>query len=103
MRHLHAGHGDGGRGSTRTKSQSERSRYSQRTGGKSLSLHRVYEDIRIRSSCVSEIVTDPMRAYLPDYQLVTPAALKEALALLAREPGVWKPFAGGTDLMVLLE
>jgi CO/xanthine dehydrogenase FAD-binding subunit len=25
------------------------------------------------------------------------------LALLRNEPGVWKPFAGGTDLMVLLE
>ena len=29
--------------------------------------------------------------------------LTEALALLADEPGVWKPFAGGTDLMVLFE
>jgi CO/xanthine dehydrogenase FAD-binding subunit len=29
--------------------------------------------------------------------------LAEALALLAQEPGVWKPFAGGTDLMVLFE
>jgi len=27
----------------------------------------------------------------------------EALTLLAREPGTWQPFAGGTDLMVLLE
>jgi CO/xanthine dehydrogenase FAD-binding subunit len=27
----------------------------------------------------------------------------DALALLDREPGAWKPFAGGTDLMVLLE
>src|SRR4029079_1464243 len=44
-----------------------------------------------------------MRAFIPDYQLVTPAGLPEALALLAREPGVWQPFAGGTDLMVLLE
>ncbi|HSC77209.1 MAG TPA: xanthine dehydrogenase family protein subunit M, partial [Candidatus Acidoferrales bacterium] len=44
-----------------------------------------------------------MRAYLPDYELVAPASLAEALALLAREPGTWKPFAGGTDLMVLLE
>jgi CO/xanthine dehydrogenase FAD-binding subunit len=44
-----------------------------------------------------------MRAYLPDYRLITPRTLAEALALLAREPGVWKPFAGGTDLMVLLE
>lgn len=44
-----------------------------------------------------------MRAYLPDYELTAPHTLAEALALLAREPGVWKPFAGGTDLMVLLE
>lgn len=44
-----------------------------------------------------------MRAYVPAYQLVTPASLLEALATLAREPGVWQPFAGGTDLMVLLE
>jgi CO/xanthine dehydrogenase FAD-binding subunit len=44
-----------------------------------------------------------MRAYLPSYQLVTPQSLPEALLLLASEPGVWKPFAGGTDLMVLLE
>lgn len=44
-----------------------------------------------------------MRAYLPSYQLVTPTNLPDALELLAREPGVYKPFAGGTDLMVLLE
>jgi CO/xanthine dehydrogenase FAD-binding subunit len=34
---------------------------------------------------------------------VTPKVLSEALGVLAREPGVWQPFAGGTDLMVLLE
>jgi CO/xanthine dehydrogenase FAD-binding subunit len=44
-----------------------------------------------------------MRAYLPDYELRNPAGLAEALALLASEPGLWKPFAGGTDLMVLFE
>jgi CO/xanthine dehydrogenase FAD-binding subunit len=44
-----------------------------------------------------------MRAYLPDYELKTPAALADALTLLADEPGVWRPFAGGTDLMVLFE
>src|SRR6266404_651267 len=44
-----------------------------------------------------------MRGYIPDYQLMTPASLEDALALLANEPGTWKPFAGGTDLMVLLE
>ena len=44
-----------------------------------------------------------MRTYVPDYQLQTPRTLDDALLLLARQPGVWKPFAGGTDLMVLLE
>ena len=44
-----------------------------------------------------------MRAYLPEYELKTPANLAEALRLFSDEPGVWRPFAGGTDLMVLLE
>ena len=44
-----------------------------------------------------------MRASVPDYRLTTPASLADALTLLNNEPGVWKPFAGGTDLMVLLE
>src|SRR5258705_4529113 len=44
-----------------------------------------------------------MRANLPTYELRTLASLDEALALLANDPGVWKPFAGGTDLMVLME
>ena len=44
-----------------------------------------------------------MRAFIPQYELTTPSSLADALALLKREPGVWKPFAGGTDLMVLLE
>lgn len=44
-----------------------------------------------------------MRAYLPAYELTRPASLSEALELLASAPGEWKPFAGGTDLMVLLE
>lgn len=33
----------------------------------------------------------------------TPRNLSATLERMAREPGVWKPFAGGTDLMVLLE
>lgn len=44
-----------------------------------------------------------MRAYLPAYELSVPRTLGEALALLREGPGVWRPFAGGTDLMVLLE
>jgi CO/xanthine dehydrogenase FAD-binding subunit len=44
-----------------------------------------------------------MRAYVPEYELRAPRDLGEALEVLAREPGVWRPFAGGTDLMVLFE
>jgi CO/xanthine dehydrogenase FAD-binding subunit len=44
-----------------------------------------------------------MRAYLPSYELKRPRDLAEALALLADDLGVWRPFAGGTDLMVLFE
>jgi CO/xanthine dehydrogenase FAD-binding subunit len=44
-----------------------------------------------------------MRAFIPKYELVTPASLSEALDVLAQNDGAWKPFAGGTDLMVLLE
>lgn len=44
-----------------------------------------------------------MRAFVPDYEMVAPSTLDAALALLGQDPGVWKPFAGGTDLMVLME
>lgn len=44
-----------------------------------------------------------MRAYVPRYELISPANLGEALNVLARDEGMWQPFAGGTDLMVLLE
>jgi CO/xanthine dehydrogenase FAD-binding subunit len=44
-----------------------------------------------------------VRAFLPAYEMETPRDLAATLGRLAAEPGVWKPFAGGTDLMVLLE
>ena len=44
-----------------------------------------------------------MRAFLPAYEMETPRDLAATLERMAAEPGVWKPFAGGTDLMVLLE
>lgn len=44
-----------------------------------------------------------MRGNVPTYQLTTPASLNDALTLLSNEPDTWKPFAGGTDLMVQLE
>src|SRR5215813_7539009 len=44
-----------------------------------------------------------MRSFLPRYELRAPHDLGEVLELMAAHPGEWKPFAGGTDLMVLLE
>jgi len=44
-----------------------------------------------------------MRSFVPHYRLETPRSLTNALERMANEPNVWKPFAGGTDLMVLLE
>jgi CO/xanthine dehydrogenase FAD-binding subunit len=41
-----------------------------------------------------------VRSSVPDYELRTPASLAEALDLVAQG---WRPFAGGTDLMVLFE
>jgi CO/xanthine dehydrogenase FAD-binding subunit len=43
-----------------------------------------------------------MSTWLDGFDLVTPASLDEALALLASDDGA-RPFAGGTDLMVQLE
>lgn len=44
-----------------------------------------------------------MRSYLPAYVMEAPRTLGAALKRMESEPSVWKPFAGGTDLMVLLE
>ena len=44
-----------------------------------------------------------MKSYVPGYEMEAPRTLVEALERMARETGVWKPFAGGTDLMVQLE
>ena len=45
-----------------------------------------------------------MRSFLPAVRAARAAAnLADALDVLARRPGAWRPFAGGTDLMVLLE
>jgi len=41
-----------------------------------------------------------MRAYVPEYDLVAPSSLSEALKLVADQA---RPIAGGTDIMVLFE
>ena len=41
-----------------------------------------------------------MRSRPSEYELVAPGKLSSVLDLLAKEPGVWMPIAGGTELMV---
>src|SRR5947208_15665733 len=41
-----------------------------------------------------------MRSDPADYQLVAPGTLQAVVSLLAAEPGMWLPIAGGTDVMV---
>jgi CO/xanthine dehydrogenase FAD-binding subunit len=43
-----------------------------------------------------------VRSYLPDFDLTVPGSLAEVLDLLAKHPGQFQPFAGGTDIMVVL-
>jgi len=42
-----------------------------------------------------------MRSDPADFELIAAKDLNEAVRLLARDPGVWLPIAGGTDVMVL--
>jgi CO/xanthine dehydrogenase FAD-binding subunit len=42
-----------------------------------------------------------MRADPGEFELVAPGDLRSVLTLMDREPGIWTPIAGGTDLMVL--
>jgi OHCU decarboxylase len=41
-----------------------------------------------------------MRSNPSYYEMVAPASLHAIVSLLAKEPGVWLPIAGGTDVMV---
>src|SRR5690606_35603412 len=40
--------------------------------------------------------------YVPEFDVVVPDSLQEALDLLASKPNFYRPLAGGTDLMVVL-
>ena len=44
-----------------------------------------------------------MRTWLTSYDMREAASLDDALRVMADDPGGWTPFAGGTDLMVLME
>lgn len=44
-----------------------------------------------------------MRSDVSQYEMIAPGSLDEVLTKMNSEPGKWTPFAGGTDLMVLME
>ena len=103
MRHLHARH-DSCRGkSSGTLSPPQRSASSRRARRKSLPLHRLHQNFRIGIGSLPRSRSAAVRSYVPAFEMEAPRDLASALARLAAEPGAWKPFAGGTDLMVLLE
>src|ERR1700704_4878125 len=41
-----------------------------------------------------------MRSNPADYEMIAPGSLHAIVSLMAKEPGVWVPIAGGTDVMV---
>jgi OHCU decarboxylase len=41
-----------------------------------------------------------MRSNPADYEMIAPGSLRAIVSLMASEPGVWLPIAGGTDVMV---
>jgi OHCU decarboxylase len=41
-----------------------------------------------------------MRSNPSDYEMVAPGSLHAIVSLMAKEPGLWVPIAGGTDVMV---
>jgi OHCU decarboxylase len=41
-----------------------------------------------------------MRSNPSDYEMVAPGNLRAIVSLMAKDPGVWVPIAGGTDVMV---
>jgi OHCU decarboxylase len=41
-----------------------------------------------------------MRSHPSDFEMIAPGSLHAVVSLLTREPGMWLPIAGGTDVMV---
>src|SRR4029077_7971140 len=95
VRDVYARNDPGCREFTGADPSSHRVRDPQRSGRQPVPLHRVHEDFRSGRESLRI-----MRANVPAYELIAPRTLEAALSLLGE---TWKPFAGGTDLMVLFE
>src|SRR5580704_10212256 len=97
VRYLHPGHGHGHRSFAEPQPQANPGTDSRRAGRKPVPLYRVHA--HLRRSCRSGGYPE-MRSRPSEYELVAPGKLSTVLDLLAKEPGVWMPIAGGTELMV---
>src|ERR1700686_4377252 len=102
MRNLHAGDDSCRKESSGAQSATIGERDSRRACGKSLPVHGLQQDFRVGSRGLPRGEAGRMRSYVPGYEMEEPITLGGGLERMAREAGVWKPFAGGTDLMVLL-
>src|SRR5437763_7477751 len=100
MRDLHARHGARRVRSDRAQGAADGRRCARGAVWKSVPLHRVHADLCVRARRMRQARS--MLPLLDGYELVTPSSVQEVLADLAAHPGA-RPFAGGTDLMVVLE
>src|ERR1700730_15197856 len=97
VRYLDSGHGHGHGSLAEPQPQANPGTDSRRAGRKPVPLYRLHTHLR-RSSRSGG---DPqMRSRPSEYELVAPGKLSTVLNMLAKEPGVCMPIAGGTELMV---
>src|SRR3984957_19031242 len=99
MRHLHTGHDSRCLPVTKRETCSHDGGNPGRAFRQSLPLHRLQPDSRGRGGTGAP-QGERMRSNPHDYEMVAPNSLQATVSLLASEPGVWLPIAGGTDVMV---
>ena len=105
VRHLHA-RGWSWRRSTCSSGTPQPTEADIRDGARrqSVPLHRLHADLRSGAAGLRRGRGSAMRGHLLALRAASRAGSRRRLAPARRdEPGVWQPFAGGTDLMVLLE
>src|ERR1700752_4992357 len=99
MRHVHAGYDPRHRASFRQVSSAHHGTNPRRLEWQSMPLHGLHAYLRSRrEGC--DTGNFPMRSNPAEYEFISPGNLAGALDLLHREPGVWQPVAGGTEIMV---
>src|SRR5271155_974410 len=103
MRHLHSRHGPRGGESAGAPSAPHGGASPRGAGRQPLPLHRLHKDFRICHRGLPQGGAGRVSSFVPAYEMEAPRDLSAALERMAREPGTWQLFAGGTDLMVLLE